>query len=66
MTVITDRFWETRAQEEKRQRDRMPLTFLPCPICGEVEQMTQEGIWVITHNYTLHGMGAGRNYEVGS
>lgn len=67
MITITDRFWETREQEEKRNHQRMPLTFLPCPVCGEVEHLTAEAVYRIDHDYSKHGLERlEQRYEVGS
>lgn len=52
---------------QARSRERMPLTFLPCPICGEVEHLTAEAVYRIDHDYSKHGLERlAQKYEVGS
>jgi hypothetical protein len=35
---------------------RMLMVFKPCPICGEVERMKADGIYVIEHDMEKHGI----------
>lgn len=39
---------------QERTRPTLPLTFVPCPLCGEVERLRPEGVYRIDHDYSKH------------
>jgi hypothetical protein len=52
---------EPQIDQPRFTREQIEALFKPCPICGEIERMTSEGVYRIQHNYSAHGMPPARN-----